>query len=442
MRVYERIITYLLYWTVLQDFILSLFFNLTDSIVLTNILFYFKDIIFVILVLWGSIRIKRFKLTHWFLLLLYLVFIFIAAIKSLVLYPDIALTSILSSIRSLLLLPGFIIIGFGVKDKRFFKIRIKKFFIDFLFIIAIIGIIEFLIDSYIVSTIPFWKSFLDIGNFMDVIKGQSGRLVDGLPGNFYGGYGGEFFSQKRLVSLWGNPLTAAYVLSIPCVYCFVKFIENSRRISYLVRGLVFLISIILTYTRTIIILTILTIAILYFVKIKWLRKYYAVLIPVFLIICIINFELIADYIYDGSTMGHISAVLDSLAQLTIFGNGIATFGIETAIGTESTYITVLGQLGLIGGTLYIGFNIYIVYKAFRIYILTHNYNYLMCGLVGVILLISGFVSEQLLAFTTIAPYYITMGFNLLLFPNKLTNYKSISQNGQLYGKSSSSNGYL
>lgn len=412
MRVYEKLTIYLLYWTVLQDFVLSLFLNFTNSIILTNILFYSKDVIFVVLILWGGFRVKDFKLIHWIYLLLYFLFIFIATVKSLILPSNLSLTSILSSIRGWLLLPGFIVIGLGVRDKSFFKKRLQDFLIKFLFIVSIIGIIEFLIDSFIVSTVPFWTNIVGIGNFMDVIKGQAGRLVEGLPGNFYGQYGGEFFSQKRLVSIWGGPLTAAYVLAIPCIYCCIKHIENTSQYQYFIKAIIFFIAILLTYTRAIILVLIIIIPILYFIKLRKIRVYLLILIPVILIILLLNLPSLQMYIIDGSTIGHITQVIDSLSNLTFGGSGLATFGVGTAIGTESAFITSLGQLGICGGLLYVFFNLYIVFKSYTLYYKTKQINYLGCCLIGITMFISGFISEQLLAFTSIAPYYILMGFSL------------------------------
>ena len=58
------------------------------------------------------------------------------------------------------------------------------------------------------------------------------------------------------------------------------------------------------------------------------------------------------------------------------------------------------------------FNLYIVFKSYTLYYKTKQINYLGCCLIGITMFISGFISEQLLAFTSIAPYYILMGFSL------------------------------
>ena len=137
---------------------------------------------------------------------------------------------------------------------------------------------------------------------------------------------------------------------------------------------------------------------------------------VFLVIVFLRSDSLYAYIYNGSTVGHVSSVLGSISQVGLTGSGVSAFGSHISndtIGTESMYITVWGQLGIIGVLLYILMMIMPI-----IFIIRHRNqvddetNKLAVVIVfsGIIYGLTGALSEQLSAFTSIAQYFVICGF--------------------------------
>lgn len=429
---YDFLVVFLLYWTALQDILLGIFLNVTGSISMTNILFYLKDILMVTLFIYTIFK-NKFPLK--LVLPIFVFFLLIILYSSISIINGISMFKVLASIRGWLLLPFFLIIGFGIKNKKKFAKKIVKFICSFLLFAAVFGIIDYIIDSFFFSTIPFWTKLIGLGNFHSIIKQQGDGLINGLPGNFYGQYGGDFFSQKRLVGIWGGPLTAAYVLTIPCItFLLFSFVEMNKRkrIEYFVKFIIVYIAIILTYTRAIIIpLTIIIIGICLF-KSQRIRVLSLLLIPTLFIIIASKWNIVTKFLYDGSTIEHINQFTSSISQLSIFGKGIATFGVRTSVGTESAYISIVGQMGLIALLIYL----YLFIYPFRKVKITRSINKSSNNCVSIksnifvdvmplllinmsaIYLITGLISEQLIAYTSICPFYILLGYSIGLIDEK------------------------
>lgn len=294
----------------------------------------------------------------------------------------------------------------------------KRFFdwysLKFITFVAIFGIVDYFLDKTI-GTIPFWTETIGFGHYLEDIKNNV--LINGLPGNFYGQYGGEFFTQKRLVGFWGTPLTSGYGLLISVLYSFSCFLtdkkDSKKRAAFLVFCINF-IALLLTFTRAIILPSLVAIALL-FIILK--PKYRSVFILTCLFLCIVVFsalsEKIMNYIYDGSTIEHINQVVNSFSQVSVFGDGFGSFGIYSSVGTESTYITLLGEIGAIGLFLFVFIYLYGVASLLKIRRkssrLSTNPLFLTMLFASLIYLATGFISEQLTAFTTIAPFGLFFG---------------------------------
>lgn len=417
-KLFEKIIFYLSIWTVLQDFVLPIILNITNSVLFTKILFFSKDVLMISLFIWSLFRIKKFKLLHFIILLFYFLILFIQLSRSL-LFNNIDIVVILSSTRSWLLAPCFITIGCAIKNLEYFKKKMKHF-MNFLLFTAVIGIIEYLIDVYVTSTIPFWTNVIKIGDYMTLIKDQGNRLHHGLPGNFYGQYGGEFFSQKRLVSFWAVPLTAAYILSIPTIYYFIIGFKNKNSLN-IIKSLVILLAVWLTHTRAISLQLLVVLFLIPFFLSRKVRKYYLLLIPLIFIVVIVQFDQIYAFIYDGSTIEHIRQFTESFAKLNFFGNGIGTFGVDANITTESAYISCFGQLGFFGFIAYVLINLFIPFYCFTNKKRKNKYVYIL--FIAFVFLVTGLVSEQLIAYTSVAPYYVFISF-----------YYNYSKNNRIQGE--------
>jgi len=417
-NIYEKSIMFLLYWTVFQDIFLGMFYNYVGSSVITKLLFYSKDALFVILFLFSVIRnYKKYK-KFYFLLLMYFLLIFAYSIIP-VFTGRISLFVAMQNIRNFILFPCLFSIGIGIKGKiRFINSIINKFF-SFLIFAAAVGIIECFLDA-VFSTKGFWLDIVQIGQFMADIKGQAGRLYNGLPGNFYGSYGKGYFAQKRLVSFWGGPLTAAYVLLLPTIYYLLDFINSIRLKKYrynIKAGVSFIIgscAIWMTYTRAIILpLLIVLICIVwnYIIKPRKCGKYFIIGgIILFIFVCMLKYTTIKNYLYDGSTLGHILSISGSISHMSILGHGIGSFGIGGSIGTESSFLSLWGQLGILGPIIYLLLWVIPIANYWEKYKQDKSNIFLSFVLISsIIYLGTGFISEQLFAYTTMAPFYVIFG---------------------------------
>lgn len=408
---YLNLIIILLYWLVLQDFILALIYNVIKSSIITNILFYSKDVIFICLTVYAVFKFKIKTVLIYDFLLLFLL-IFISACYSLFFY-NISIMQLLQNIRDVILLIGFIIIGTCISKKDFFEFFIVKRYFNFLIFCAVFGIAEYLLDK-IIGTKSFWYNIVGITEYYVDIKGQGGRLVDGLPGNFYGDYGNGYFSSKRLVGFWMGPLTAAYVLLIPLIYYSVQFFMYDKMNNVCALKLIVLfIAVLLTHTRVIIFLYLafFTIVFIYFLRrhTRYFGLICILLLGLALIIAILNIDRIYKLIYDGSTLGHLQAFFGALYEInfSIIGMGFGAFGINGSTSTESMYLTIWGNLGLLGLVAYI-FPLYVCYNKLRKNKNNNAFNETILYAL-VCFFITGFISEQLSAYTTMAPFYILLG---------------------------------
>lgn len=418
-----KLILLLLYWVVLQDFVLALLYKITGSAFFVKILFYSKDVLFVALILY---TIFKNKIPTVLFVSFIGLFICIGISSIIAIFKlDISFMSLIQNIRNIILLIGFVIIGYGIKDKQYFEKAIQKKYFPFLVFCAAVGIIEYYLDIFI-GTKSFWTDVVGITEFYCDIKGQANRMVMGFPGNFYGDYGTGYFSAKRMVGFWMGPLTSAYALLIPLTYYFLKVLiyKNTKVKTVLSLGLLAY-ALYLTHTRAIII-TFMAIALLiFFIFLKQhLKKDTLIIIILIAIVAFIAVLIIkADYfysvLYDGSTIGHIESVQQALISIgfNLFGSGIGYLGINGGIGTESAYLTILGNLGIVGFIFYILPFVVCMWRLLK----NRNKNLLLLTVfyTGLCYAVTGLISEQLFAYTSIAPFYVLLGFAVHQSPKKV-----------------------
>ena len=410
--IYDKLVVLFLIWTVLQEIVLGLTYQAISSVSFVKALLYAKDVAMVLLFAYAVIfRIKNKRSKYFKLMVFYFVWILFEFFYGVVVGKS-EIGNAAASVRGFLLLPCFIVIGYSIKNKNYFSKKVVWFIESFLVFIAFVGIMEFALD-YLVGTKEFWVNTIGIGKYLNEIKGQSiDRFYEGLPGNFYGYNNGVFFAQKRLVSLWAGPLTAGYVLLIPFLYFLIKVLNCKK--SYL-KFIVCTLAVVLTYTRAIILFA----GIAAFILIVFYKKYYKslyLIIPLGIVFVVWKFNSIMSYLYDGSTMGHISAIKDSIKQVSLFGSGFGTFGSYGNIGTESTYLSCMGQMGIIGLVMYLVLNWWLLKRLRQIYKSTKNNFALALYIAQIVYLFTGLISEQLIASTTISPFYIIAGSFIARYP--------------------------
>lgn len=417
---YDKLVWTLLIWCVFQDLVLSFLLKVTGTVGFVKIIFYGKDILTIILF---SFAIKRLKAPRkWYVtVFIYFVFVIFQTIISLLNLGEKNIVSFFSSIRGLILLPALMIVGYSIYDKNKFVENIKKYYF-FLMVIAAIGIVEYIIDN-LIGTVSFWMNFLELENYHIVIKGQPDVLYNGVPWNWHTSGSDGTLTQNRLISVWAAPLTAGFVLLLPTLYYTIIFLKDNKLIvrvltgKYLVNLRNFLICVVglyLTYTRQTILPYILIsfLILIYFNK----KNRKAIIVGGIIFAILLGGTLIStfwEYIYNGSTIVHIEQLINALNSIKFWGSGVGTYGtrFSNTIATESQYVTVMGQLGVIPLFLYLYVYIYpIVVCIKRLNIVNRN-KAMVCSICfsGCVFLVAGLASETVAAFTSIAQYYVLMG---------------------------------
>ncbi len=413
----EKAICFLLYWIAFQDIILGILYHFSHVSAIASALLYLKDVVLLVLFIGClfHIRIKRKLLLVEYI---YVFYIFVLAIVSVV-RTDLSLSSIAASARGLVLCPAFMIIGSGIVHRERMKDFIIRKYFGFILALALIGIVEWILDA-LVGTKGFWTNVVGIGDLYVDIKHSI--VYKGFPTNFYGYANGMFFARKRLVSIWGNPLTAGYSFLIPAIYYFCELYDgwhlrnNKNTQRKFVGTIIILSAIILTYTRAIILGFMIGVIVVYIFKNRKRISNiaFAALVVSFLILLYLlfsDFGKIRSFLMDGSTEAHLRALIRSSEWMSFFGSGVGMFGANGGrFVTESVYFAVWGQVGLIG----LGLFVIICLKAIKASFVQakHYGNFaLAIGASWVVYLITAFLSEQLTAYTTIAPAFILLGMN-------------------------------
>ena len=415
---YDKLVWYLLIWCVFQDIVLAAFLRITGLISVTKVLFFSKDIILIVLFLWALIKNKLPK-TYFLVGIIYCLTILFQTMVTISKSDAVNYISLLSSIRGLILLPTLTVIGYCICDKEKFLLVIKKYYY-FLVIVAVVGIIEFVCDI-IIGTKSFWMDLLKLEDYYITIKGQSGGIENGTPGNWYTDIGQGYRTQKRLISVWAAPLTAGFVLLLPCMYYVINLLKNSKSILFKIRkehlinlfeAIICIVGLILTFTRQTILpfLCISVVTFIYYHKKNRTRILVLGVILGVLLFWVMKDKII-DYIFNGSTMVHIVRFKESFNQVRFFGNGIGSFGTRFAgsIATESQYITVIGQMGVLAIIPYIYMVLYpVLYCRRNVCNVGDMAKTIICALCfsGLVFMAAGLASETVAAFTSIAQYYV------------------------------------
>lgn len=223
--------------------------------------------------------------------------------------------------------------------------------------------------------------------------------------------------QKRLISFWAGPLTSGYCLLIPFMYIFLLFMlgrkceKGAKTRRYLI---ILAVALFLTFTRGIILpaLLVAVLVILYRYRKRKEKQLLAIgLILIFgLIVMIVYSDKIFGYLYNGSTAAHIISLTSALKQVSILGRGAGTFAAATTEGvwTESSFVSIAGQIGPIAMIIYM-LLFFLPIKAIMKEKANIDLFTISIAVSGMIYFVTGIISGQLGAYTSIAPYYILAG---------------------------------
>ena len=413
-KMYDSLVCFLIVWCTLQDFVLSIIYKITGSVILVTPLFYSKDILLFFLFFFALFKRRVNK--KYFLLCIGYFFVVIFSVVIAIINANVTVSNILQNIRNVILLPCFCCIGMAIYDEQNMKEFLKSKYITLMIVSTVFGLCDYILDI-LIGTASFWRDSIGLTSYYAVIKQQGDKMINGLPGNFYGSYGKEFFSVKRMVGFWANPLTSAYTLLIPISILFVDVMlikkVTKRNIFLLSSFLILVVGVYLTHTRAIILLF--GFCALFYIFMYMNKRPLLFIVSVVAMsgaLFFIDYDQIVKVLYDGSTYNHIFEVSNYITKngFSIFGHGINYAGTSTAtnVGTESTYLSLIGNIGLIGFSLYL----ILFFRPLRLVIKRGKEDPVLVSIImcSIVFLITGFISEQLFAYTTIAPFYILLGF--------------------------------
>ncbi len=413
LTMFDKTVLFLMYWVIFQDIILPLVYKYTGMVSVTSVLFYLKDLTMIGLLV-AAVFTHRIERRLMSATLLYLAGFAVTFVITMI--RKVPLMNALQSGRGMLLMPVFLCIGSAVSDRKTFRDVVIRRYFPMLLVSALFGFADYALDK-LVGTQEFWRSGIGLTPYLADVKQQSPYMVMGLPGNFYGSYGGDYFSVKRLVGFWAGPLTAAYSLLLPMLFYYIDLHEELKpglrvsRLLKLVALLVFVVAVYLTRTRAILLLGILMIGLYSVVHFrKNMRIIMLGALGVVAVLSVMDYGALWRFLYDGSTAGHIISVVDAVRnmKLSIFGQGFAYIGIYGSIGSENTYLSLLGNMGIWGFCLYVFIFTQQILRC-RTAGKSGNSFDRAVFYTGMALAASGMISEQLTAFTTIAPFYILLG---------------------------------
>lgn len=413
---YGTCVYVLMIWTIFQEIVLGILYHYVHVKSLIKILFFSKDVLMVLLYLVALFR-NKFEKKFFYIQMGYILFVILGLVTSLVTKRVSTMTAI-SATRGLMLLPAFVTIGYSVKHIDRFIDLLKSRYMKLLVFAAIVGIADYALDI-VVGTRSFWTNVVQLGPYMTDIKDRANVLSGGLPGNFYTYSSLGIFTQKRLVSFWAGPLTAGYCLLIPFVYFFYcgiiqKKNRTSRQKNIILDLVIVGIALLMTFTRGIILPTIIFIVLCLLNKYRRdggkLLLYISALLIIGVGVITVYWDKVFGYIYNGSTAAHIASVVNAIEKVSLWGRGAGTFAASTTEGvwTESAFISIAGQLGIIAVILYIILFLYPIRTILKS-VKVSDYFTQCIAFSGLVLFFTGFISGQLNAYTSIAPFFIMLG---------------------------------
>lgn len=305
-------------------------------------------------------------------------------------------------------------------------------------IIIIIGLIS-AVFGFVETLVPLkytWNGIFDLGGYLNNIKGFTRELPQNVPLNFWGYLG------RRLAGLSASPLTQGYFLEFILFLLISSWIYRyQKKIAMIV---IILAAQILTITRASLITTILVLPlfILFNPNKAYIKK--VMLFYLFMMILILPFiNEVLDLGEKTITMGessssrHLMAFkysLNNLEKVLLIGQGFGTAGgWITSLGGEilgaweNAYFVIAYQIGIPGLILFLSWWFILLRLTFKAGIREtdslRRTIFSAVGLGGIAFFITGFVSEQIMTFSSLAHFWIFLGISINLSSRKESDDK-------------------
>jgi hypothetical protein len=250
--------------------------------------------------------------------------------------------------------------------------------------------------------VSFVRDVIGVGQYWTDVKEQGFHLSPkgtGLPGNFF-----TSGDMRRLSGSFGDPLAAGYTLAMGTVLAFLSERRRETWPCLMVLG----IALLLTFTRggwLLVIASLATLAVIKLSRLGWRERLGFGLAAVAAVVVLLSLPPFRRYVgdiargRDDSTRGHLNALFHSTGyDYTFFGAGWGQSGGAVGRGTESVFVTLSLQVGVVGLVCYLVALVWVLMRLRRRWAsqgLLLPYLGLLLGL-----LVSMAISEQLLTFNT------------------------------------------
>ncbi|MEM7818225.1 MAG: hypothetical protein QXP52_01950 [Candidatus Aenigmatarchaeota archaeon] len=423
------IIAFVMIWAPLQDTILSLIFRFYQSDNLKLLLILKETLIIIALLLLIINKILVGKIPFSRLEIFAFLFLLISTLHLLFVRPEgVPLITTFTTFRAIILPILFVHVG------KFLNCSIKEFknLTKIVFIISVFSVIFGIIEM-LIPTDLFWNGpFLNLHGFLTRIKGlqeYSGGFVKGVPANFWG-----FIGLRRMAGFHASPLGISYYLITPIVLLATNLNKMNKKILFLF--LVF--GLLLTETRAAILVTFISLFI-YFVDFRQLlsnmkvNKQFLFLFIFFMFLFLVlltiseeiqNFIMFSLTGKEGRILGHIRSVtlgMKHSSETLIVGKGFGTAGSWAALqgskvgyGGESAYIQIFIPTGGLNFFIFLCWWISIyLYLKNKTKIFSTNLEmfklYKAFLSLQIAFFLTGFMSEQIQAFTATHNFWILTG---------------------------------
>jgi len=282
---------------------------------------------------------------------------------------------------------------------------------------ASFGLVEILVPiKYI------WNGILDLGGYLTNIKGFARELPQNVPLNFWGYLG------RRLAGLSASPLAQGYFLEFIFFLIISGWIYKFHKKSILI--ILILIAELLTITRASILSMLLVLPL--FFLLQPAKVYLKKVIFIYLIILILLLPFLSKvidlgektlYLGEGSSIRHAKAIefsISNLEKVMFSGQGFGTAGgWVTSLGGEvlgaweNAYTVIAFQIGVPGLILFLGWWFLMTLKILNSWLKESapfkKMIFLAVSLGNIAYFLTGFVSEQILTFSSVAHFWIFSG---------------------------------
>jgi hypothetical protein len=294
-------------------------------------------------------------------------------------------------------------------------------------VLAATGLVErFALD------VEFWRSAVPLGRYLEEVKSQREHLVEGLPGNLFGDYGFGFFQFRRLAGALGSPLTLGYYLVFPMVLAICLLLSPSgakRAVSgrMLLGGLALgSLALVLTVTRAGVGAVLIAVALALFVyrrvRLLLIAALFGAGILVLFQDSVIRIAEATWTMNDASMRAHVLFLRSSLDVVLEYPAGL---GVGAAGGwahamsrrfsgaAENAFLVIVAQASVYAGLLFLAFvlaSLCRVLGASRRGATGLRPAYFWAvGLSALGYLATGLLSEQILTFTSVGHFWMSLG---------------------------------